>query len=127
MQLFLQDGCELANNFISYIAFRLTSGSANNENVPEDDDTGNHSNSPPYSPGSQGRSRPAITHMVKRREGFPMPLPDASAGNWNKYYYIDDERKKKGDLVMSVFFLVFVLLYLRVRVDACVMVLTCSC
>ena len=127
MQLFYKMAANLVNNFISYLAFRLTSGSANNENVAEDDDTGNHSNSPPYSPGSQGRSRPAITHMVKRREGVPMTLPDASAGNWNKYYYIDDERKKKGDLVMSVFFLVFVLLYLLVRVDACLMVLTCSC
>ena len=96
----------------------MTSGSANNENAPEDDDTGNHSNSFPYSPGSQGRSRPAITHMVKRREGVPMPLPDASAGNWNKFYYIDDERKKKGDLVMSVFFFRVRVVVLAVSVHA---------
>jgi hypothetical protein len=37
--------------------------------------------------------------MVKRREGVPMPLPDASADKWLKYHYIDDERRKKGDLV----------------------------
>ena len=70
--------------------------------MPEDDDSGNHSNSSVYSPGSQRRSRPAITHMVKRREGADMPLPDPSSHSWLKYHYIDDERKKKGDLVLFV-------------------------
>ncbi len=36
-----------------------------------------------------------------------MPLPDASADNWFKYHYIDDERRKKGDLVLFVFVFVF--------------------
>ncbi|XP_028402163.1 vinexin-like isoform X2 [Dendronephthya gigantea] len=72
----------------------LTSGSTANENIPDDDESGNHNNSANYSPDSH--SRPAITHMVKRREGVPMPLPDASADNWHKYHYVDDERKKKA-------------------------------
>ena len=93
---------------------RLTSGTANNENIPEDDDSGNHSNGSLYSPGSQRRSRPAITHMVKRREGADIPLPDASAHTWHKYHYIDDDRKKKGDIVYFVF-LCFSIRVIRVR------------
>ena len=88
------------SKFFSYFSYRLNSGTAHNENVPEDDDSGNHSKSL-YSPGSQRRSRPAITHMVKRREGADLPLPDASAHTWHKYHYVDDERKKKGDIVYS--------------------------
>ena len=46
--------------------------------------------------------------MVKRREGVAMPLPDASANHWLKYHYIDDDRKKKGDLMMMFISCLFI-------------------
>ena len=80
---------------------RLNSGSAHGDEDENGDDSGKRSNSPPFSPVFEGRSRPAISHMVKRREGVPMALHDTSTDrSWIKYHYVDDERRKRGDAIL---------------------------